>query len=174
MVLSLFCRSWYRSTAFIRLCCSRSSTTTLLESLLRRKARNADSCSSRRCIISSKPAFPARAACFAEDIVSAAEDFVLLPILSPCLISLFRRAPFSEALPQRRLFVPDHHPVRPIQAFDAGTLEPDILHPLAAIHAGEVESPVGFDEHVQAHEQTESILLPCVVDKGFVHDHGST
>src|SRR5262245_51355656 len=63
-----------------------------------------------------------------------------------------------------------HHPIRPRQPLHLRPPEPHFLHPFAAVRAGEVEPAVCFDEHVEAHEEPESILLARVVDEGFVHD----
>ncbi|HSL05888.1 MAG TPA: hypothetical protein VK901_20425, partial [Nitrospiraceae bacterium] len=62
------------------------------------------------------------------------------------------------------------HAVRSGQTLYTRTLEPDVFHPLAAICASEVESAVGFNEHVQAHKQPERILLARVVNERFMHD----
>src|SRR4029078_10393108 len=65
------------------------------------------------------------------------------------------------------------HTVRPDQALYAGPLDPDIFHPLPAVRPGEVESAMGFNEHIEAHEQPKGIVLTGVVDKGLVNDHRS-
>ena len=51
------------------------------------------------------------------------------------------------------------HPVRSGQWRNLRAFEPDVFHPFAAVCTGEVESAVSFNEHVEAHEQPESVQL---------------
>ena len=62
------------------------------------------------------------------------------------------------------------HTVRSGQTGNLRPLEAGFFHPLPAVRAGEVEPAGRFDEHVEAHQQPERILLPRVVDEGFVDD----
>ena len=52
--------------------------------------------------------------------------------------------------------------------FHASLTEACFFHPGYAIGAGVVEAAGGFDEHVQAHEQTESILGAIVIDDAVI------
>ena len=54
--------------------------------------------------------------------------------------------------------------------FFARFAEPGLFHPTHAIRSGVIESGGRLDQHVQAHEQTESILGPVVVDDAFIND----
>src|SRR5215469_10434619 len=62
------------------------------------------------------------------------------------------------------------HRVRPRERLGIAVAESDISQPAAAIGRRIVEARVGFDEHVQAHEQAESISSALVVDDRVVDD----
>ena len=74
---------------------------------------------------------------------------------------------------QLSLLKPYNHAVRSGQLRDLRTFEPHLFHPLATICAGEVESTVSFNEHIEAHEQPEDVLLAAVVDERLMDDQGS-
>src|SRR2546425_8479571 len=67
----------------------------------------------------------------------------------------------------------DHHRVRPDKRLDTGCGESRLLHPRCAVSAGVVEACWCFDEHVQAHQESKSVLRAIVVDDGLVDDEGS-
>jgi len=50
------------------------------------------------------------------------------------------------------------HGVGPYQVFDAGFFETDFFHPAHAVGAGVVEATVGFDQHVETHEEPKGVL----------------
>jgi len=60
------------------------------------------------------------------------------------------------ALP--RLLDPNHHRVRSHEVLDAGFLEANFFHPAHAVGTGVVEASIGFDQHVQTHEEAEGVL----------------
>jgi hypothetical protein len=57
--------------------------------------------------------------------------------------------------------------------FYAGFAEAGFFHPGYAIGASVVEAAVGFDEHIEAHEESEGVLRAIVVDDGVVSDECS-
>ena len=48
--------------------------------------------------------------------------------------------------------------------------ETGFLYPAHAVRSGVIEAPGRFDEHVQTHEQAESILGTVIVDDAFVNE----
>src|SRR5215831_16967596 len=50
------------------------------------------------------------------------------------------------------------------------SLNPAVAHPTATVRACEVETGLGTDQHVQAHEQDKRILSPLIVNNRFVND----
>src|SRR5579862_3172892 len=67
----------------------------------------------------------------------------------------------------------DDHRVGTYQMFDASFLKSRLLHPPRTICAAVVESTGGFDQHIQAHHQSESVHRAIVVDDGLVNDVGA-
>jgi hypothetical protein len=52
----------------------------------------------------------------------------------------------------------DHHRVRAHQMLDESFAEAHLLHPIHAIRARIVEAARSFNQHVQAHHETEGVL----------------
>ena len=48
--------------------------------------------------------------------------------------------------------------------FDARACETGLLHPLPAIRTGEVESALGLNQHIGAHQQAEA-LVSGIIDQ---------
>src|SRR5262245_50196830 len=58
---------------------------------------------------------------------------------------------------------PDHHRVGADERHDAGLPEAGVLHPPPAVRPRVVEAAGRLDEHVEAHQKAERVLLPIVV-----------
>ena len=57
--------------------------------------------------------------------------------------------------------------------FYAGIAEAGFFDPVGAVGAGVVEAAGVFDEHVEAHHETEGVLRTVIVDDGIVDNEGS-
>src|SRR3984893_2448534 len=66
------------------------------------------------------------------------------------------------------LFDRDDHRVRTRERLDAGLREPGLAHPRLAVGSGKVETARRLDQHVQAHQQTECVLAPLVIDDRLI------
>src|ERR1700739_3447263 len=62
------------------------------------------------------------------------------------------------------------HGVGTDEGFHARLAEAPFLHPPTAVPPGIAEAAGSCDQHVEAHQQTEGVLRPFVVDEGFVDD----
>src|ERR1041384_6882957 len=68
------------------------------------------------------------------------------------------------------LFDSNDHGVRANQVFDAGIAEACFFHPTNTIRAGIIKPARRFDQLVQAHEETEGVFRPVVVDQSVVNN----
>lgn len=48
-----------------------------------------------------------------------------------------------------------------------------LLHPATAVGSSVVEAPGGFDQHVQAGQESEGVVAAIVVNHGVVDDQGA-
>ena len=56
---------------------------------------------------------------------------------------------------------------------DARTRESGILHPTPAVGARVIKPARQLNQHVQAHEQSESIGTALIINDGIIHDEGT-
>src|SRR5215469_5897127 len=74
-----------------------------------------------------------------------------------------------ESAPQSlRLLDPHDHRVRPDQMLNSRLAESGFLHPRDTVCARVIEPAGRLDEHVKAHQKTEGIGAPFIVDEGIV------
>jgi hypothetical protein len=100
-------------------------------------------------------------------LISAVLAFFAAPL---SLSSSLRTLRFKSLILAGPSFDSDHHRVGTQQVLHAGFAEAGFLHPTHAIGAGVIETASGLDQHVQAHEQTEGVLGPVVVDDAVIND----
>ena len=62
------------------------------------------------------------------------------------------------------LFYRDDHGDRIRERLDTGLREPGFAHPSLAIGPSKVETARCCEQHVQASQQTESVLAPLIID----------
>jgi hypothetical protein len=95
---------------------------------------------------------------------------------SPCR---FRSGPGNSNLDFYRvpndapLFDRNNHRVRTRERLDARLRKPGLAHPGLAVGPGKVETARRLDQHVQAHQQTECVLVPLVIDNRLVYNERS-
>ena len=67
-------------------------------------------------------------------------------------------------------FDANHHGVGADERFDVRLLESGFLHPTLTVSARIVEAAGRFDQHVEAHQETEHVAFPLIVDDRLVDD----
>src|SRR5882757_4998605 len=68
----------------------------------------------------------------------------------------------------------NHHRIRTNQRLDARFDKACLLEPADAIGSGEIAAFAGFNQHVQAHQESERILPALVIDDRIVDDERAT
>ena len=68
----------------------------------------------------------------------------------------------------RSLLDADDHRIRAYQMLYASLAEPRLLHPIRAIGTGIVETVGGLNQHIQAHEQSKSVLRAIIIDNAYL------
>src|SRR5437660_1191720 len=68
------------------------------------------------------------------------------------------------------LFDRDDHRVRTHERLDTRSREPGLAHPSLAVGPGKVETAFCLDQHVQAHQQTESVFAALVIDDRLIYN----
>src|SRR5580704_14002051 len=70
--------------------------------------------------------------------------------------------------PEGSLFDTDDHRIGADQTFYSDFAESCFLHPSGAVSAGVVKPVGGFDQHIQAHQQSKSVVRAIIIDDAFV------
>src|SRR3982075_3109525 len=77
-----------------------------------------------------------------------------------CVAQTVLRGPTWPRFAGRRLLDGHNHRIGPDQRLDVALAAADVGHPATAVRPRVVEPPACLDQHVQAHQQPESVLAP--------------
>src|ERR1700684_1013960 len=76
---------------------------------------------------------------------------------------------WRQAVRLDKLLKPYHHPLRANQRFYPRFRKSDFAHPSLTVFSCIVEPTGSFDQHIQAHHETESVLA-AIIDDGVIND----
>src|SRR5262245_4135811 len=77
---------------------------------------------------------------------------------------------YTSYLVADKSFDSDYHRIRAHQVFDSCFSKTCRAHPFSAVFSCVIKPTGSFDQHVQAHQQPESVGSPLVIDKRFKND----
>ena len=77
---------------------------------------------------------------------------------------------WRQAVRLDKLLKSDHHRIRANERFDPRFRKSDFAHPSLTVFSCIVEPTGSFDQHIQAHHETESVFAAIIIDDGIIND----